>query len=118
MDRDLAGYRPDSSLGLSWATPYGNTGVAPELGQIIEHAGLPMLAGIGMATFLLILASGTARFAIGNQLTAAELLPSDALFRRLAGTRDRRIDRRAGRVPAAIGRRLRRARDRRRHSCG
>ncbi len=46
-----------------------------------------MLAGIGMAIVLLIVASGVARFAIGHQLTAAELLPSDALFRRLAGTR-------------------------------
>jgi hypothetical protein len=71
----------------AWATPFGNTGIEPTTAEILKHAGLPMLAGIGMATFLLILASGTARFAIGHQLTAAELLPSDALFRRLAGTR-------------------------------
>ncbi|HEY4310080.1 MAG TPA: hypothetical protein VGN12_11565 [Pirellulales bacterium] len=74
-------------LVCAWATPYGNTGSAPSLVEIVEHSGLAVLGGVGAAALLLIVASGTARFAIGHQLTAAELLPSDALFRRLVGTR-------------------------------
>ena len=71
----------------AWATPYGNTGQAPTLADMVDHYGPAMLAGIGVAAVLLLVASGTARFAIGHQLTAAELLPSDAFFRRLPGTR-------------------------------
>ncbi len=71
----------------AWATPYGNTGKAPALADMIDHYGPAMLAGVGVAAVLLLVASGAARFAIGHQLTAAELLPSDACFRRLPGTR-------------------------------
>jgi len=71
----------------AWATPYGDMGKAPEINEIVRDYGPAMLQGIGVATLLLLLSSGIARFAIGHRLTAAELLPSDACFRNLAGTR-------------------------------
>ncbi|HEY1599619.1 MAG TPA: hypothetical protein VGG64_08460 [Pirellulales bacterium] len=74
-------------LVCAWATPYGNTGLAPPLSGIVQQYGVSMAAGIVVAGGLLLIASGAARFAIGRKLSAAEILPSDACFRQLQGAR-------------------------------
>ena len=71
----------------AWATLFGNTGKSPALGEIVGHYGVSILCGIGLATALLFLASGIARYAIGQDLSAAELMPTDACFRHFSGLR-------------------------------
>jgi hypothetical protein len=74
-------------LVCAWSTPDGNTGVAPTLSSLVQRYGLSVVAGIVVAGGLMLIASGAARFAIGRQLSAAEILPSDACFRQLQGAR-------------------------------
>ena len=83
----MAARRAVPPLGMHWATPYGNTGQPPKLVDMAQEYGASIAAGVAVAAGLLLIVSGLARFAIGHNLTAAELLPSDALFRRFAGTR-------------------------------